>query len=153
MGVNLLNSKFIIVSEDPALIHKGQLLGQQMGLHVKVYSPSQWEEKVSQSTPSLASGTSTVSANIVSGKQSPSSPQKVIQFPFTEISNHDPVRPIEAVESIHEIEARAIENAILVFRGNLTEAAKALGIGRATLYRKVKQYNIDPSIARRKKVA
>ncbi len=39
------------------------------------------------------------------------------------------------------------------FKGNLTEAAKALGIGRATLYRKVKQYNIDPSAARKKKAA
>jgi hypothetical protein len=28
-----------------------------------------------------------------------------------------------------------------------------LGIGRATLYRKVKQYNIDPSAARKKKAA
>ena len=43
--------------------------------------------------------------------------------------------------------------AIHAYRGNLTEAAKALGIGRATLYRKVKLYNIDPASARRKKAA
>ena len=51
-----------------------------------------------------------------------------------------------------DIEAKAIENAIVQYKGNLTEAAKALGIGRATLYRKVKQYRIDPSMARKKKV-
>ncbi|MCH2535615.1 MAG: hypothetical protein MK008_14325 [Bdellovibrionales bacterium] len=39
------------------------------------------------------------------------------------------------------------------FNGNLTEAAKALGIGRATLYRKVKQYSIDPTMARKKRAA
>ena len=50
------------------------------------------------------------------------------------------------------MEARAIEAAIYQYKGNLTEAAKALGIGRATLYRKVKQYHIDPSQARRRKL-
>ena len=54
---------------------------------------------------------------------------------------------------MNELEAKAIENAIAQFRGNLTEAAKALGIGRATLYRKVKQYQIDPSMARKKRAA
>ncbi len=55
------------------------------------------------------------------------------------------------VAKIEEMEAHAIENAITTFRGNLTEAARALGIGRATLYRKVKQYNIDPTAARSRK--
>jgi DNA-binding NtrC family response regulator len=56
-------------------------------------------------------------------------------------------------KKMEELEAQAIENAIVQYKGNLTEAAKALGIGRATLYRKVKQYHIDPSAARKKKVA
>jgi transcriptional regulator of acetoin/glycerol metabolism len=57
------------------------------------------------------------------------------------------------VETMDQVEARAIESAISQFKGNLTEAAKALGIGRATLYRKVKYFQIDPSAARRKRVA
>ncbi len=52
-----------------------------------------------------------------------------------------------------ELESKAIENAIMQFKGNLTEAAKALGIGRATLYRKVKQYQIDPNSARKRRAA
>ncbi len=59
----------------------------------------------------------------------------------------------EKVQKMEDLEAKAIEAAIGQYKGNLTEAAKALGIGRATLYRKVKQYQIDPSPARRKKVA
>ena len=51
---------------------------------------------------------------------------------------------------MNELESKAIENAITQYRGNLTEAAKALGIGRATLYRKVKQYQIDPASARKR---
>ena len=58
-----------------------------------------------------------------------------------------------SVQTINELESVAIKRAIHEYRGNLTEAAKALGIGRATLYRKVKQYNIDPSEARNKKRA
>ena len=47
------------------------------------------------------------------------------------------------------IEANAIEDAIYKCKGNLTEAAKALGIGRATMYRKLKQYKIDPTASRK----
>lgn len=44
--------------------------------------------------------------------------------------------------SLKETEARAIENALMLCAGNFTAAAKLLGIGRNTLYRKVKEYNI-----------
>jgi DNA-binding NtrC family response regulator len=70
----------------------------------------------------------------------------VIQFPTATATSGN-------VQKMEELEAHAIENAIVQYKGNLTEAAKALGIGRATLYRKVKQYHIDPSAARKKKVA
>lgn len=46
---------------------------------------------------------------------------------------------------IAELEKKAIEAAIKKHNGSLTEAAKELGIGRATLYRKVKEYQINPS--------
>ena len=61
--------------------------------------------------------------------------------------------PDGKVQKMEDLEAKAIETAINQYKGNLTEAAKALGIGRATLYRKVKQYHIDPSQARRRKMA
>ncbi len=74
---------------------------------------------------------------------------KILQFPQPSLSSDDDKK----VRTINELESIAIENAIHEFGGNLTEAAKALGIGRATLYRKVKQYNIDPSSARKKRAA
>ncbi|MBM7853977.1 two-component system NtrC family response regulator [Desulfohalotomaculum tongense] len=48
----------------------------------------------------------------------------------------------EPPPSLRELEAQAIEDALLHFNGNVTAAAKALGVGRNTLYRKVKEYNI-----------
>ncbi|GAB6180318.1 nitrogen fixation sigma-54 dependent transcriptional regulator GnfM [Desulfotomaculum defluvii] len=45
--------------------------------------------------------------------------------------------------SINEIEARAIEETLDFFNGNVSMSARALGIGRNTLYRKAKEYNIN----------
>lgn len=106
------------------------------------YSPEQWRNGVDspffrqqlvQGVPALAGGTSPVN----NGYQG-----QVLAFPPSGDNQ---------IQKMDDIEAKAIENAILQYRGNLTEAAKALGIGRATLYRKVKQYHIDPSVARKKK--
>lgn len=127
-------SKFIIVSDDPVIIHRGQEFAQTLGVQCDVQSPS----FSSSSVPSLSAG---------SGQNN--SVSNVLPFPgagMTSSSNG-------AVATINDLEAQAIEKAIHSFRGNLTEAAKALGIGRATLYRKVKLYNIDPSQARRRRAA
>ena len=46
---------------------------------------------------------------------------------------------------LKEIEKSAIIYALQYFRGNIKAAAQALGIGRATLHRKLKEYGIDSS--------
>lgn len=123
-------SKLVIVSDDPIIIHRGQEFAQNMGVQCEVQSPG-----YSSGMPSLSTGNSPLT-----------SASNVIQFPTGGSNNGQ-------VATINDLEAQAIEKAIHSFRGNLTEAAKALGIGRATLYRKVKLYNIDPSQARRRRAA
>ena len=44
--------------------------------------------------------------------------------------------------SLRKLEADAIENALVLCEGNVSATAKLLGIGRNTLYRKVKEYNL-----------
>lgn len=44
--------------------------------------------------------------------------------------------------SLEEVERRTIEQALKDSRGNITEAVRRLGIGRSTLYRKLKQYKL-----------
>ena len=46
--------------------------------------------------------------------------------------------------TLKEAERRAIVNALKVKGGNIPDAARALGIGRSTLYRKLKEYNLLP---------
>ena len=123
-------SKLIIVSDDSVVIHRGQEFAQTMGIQCEVQSPSY----SLSAAPILTTGNSPVT-NVPANN--------VVQFP----SGH------AGVATINDLEAQAIEKAIISFRGNLTEAAKALGIGRATLYRKVKLYNIDPSQARKRRAA
>ena len=42
---------------------------------------------------------------------------------------------------LDEVERRAIVHALKVTGGNMSDAARGLGIGRNTLYRKLKKYN------------
>jgi transcriptional regulator of acetoin/glycerol metabolism len=138
----MARSSFIVVSDDQALVQKAQAFGQMHGVTVQVMTPEQHEASQTGRTelPSLVAGHAAVEG------------AKVLQFPGTAGAGQvsDTRR---GVATINQLESVAIENAIAAFKGNLTEAAKALGIGRATLYRKVKQYNIDPSMARKKKAA
>lgn len=43
---------------------------------------------------------------------------------------------------MEEIEKRAVVIALKLYRGNVAEAAKKLGMGNATLYRRMKAYKI-----------
>lgn len=48
----------------------------------------------------------------------------------------------QKILSLDEVEAKVIKEAIQVYEGNLSQVSRKLKIGRATLYRKLKQYNI-----------
>lgn len=47
------------------------------------------------------------------------------------------------VRSLDEIEAEAIRFAIEIYNGRMSEIARRLGIGRSTLYRKLKEYGLE----------
>lgn len=136
----MVRTLIYVVSTDNDFSNRAKAWGESNGASVKTYTPEQWEGcfvdpankgKPGFTGPALATG---------------AGGGKIIPFPGMDPNGGNVTR-------MNDIEAKAIENAINVYNGNLTEAAKALGIGRATLYRKVKLYNLDPSKARRKKAA
>ena len=49
---------------------------------------------------------------------------------------------LEENSSMEDVEIKAIKNALVQTKGNLSNAAEALKIGRSTLYRKMKKYGI-----------
>lgn len=134
----------IIVSDDNEFVVAAKSLCEAKGGTCKVYSTQEWARNAT--TPGFV-GQLTGDLPLIGGLQQVEG-AKILPFPGV---SH--TMTTEKVHTIDELEAVAIQNAIQNFNGNLTEAAKALGIGRATLYRKVKQYNIDPSMARKKKAA
>ena len=49
----------------------------------------------------------------------------------------------QSVVPLHELEKRAIHHALQHTNGDRTTAAQMLGIGRTTLYRKLKEYQLE----------
>ena len=50
--------------------------------------------------------------------------------------------------ALAEVELEMIKLAIDHYNGQMSEVARRLGIGRSTLYRKLKEYGIDPETGR-----
>jgi DNA-binding NtrC family response regulator len=48
------------------------------------------------------------------------------------------------VRKLADIEEELIRFALRFYRGQMSQVARKLGIGRSTLYRKLKDYGIDP---------
>ena len=51
----------------------------------------------------------------------------------------------EGVQPIDDIEKREFTRALALCRGDVCEAAKALGVGKTTLYRRLKEWGYSPS--------
>jgi transcriptional regulator of acetoin/glycerol metabolism len=62
-------------------------------------------------------------------------------------------KPTKKIVALHQLEKEAIVSALTVMKGDKSLAARELGIGKTTLYRKLKKYGIvvEPSIAVRLK--
>ena len=55
------------------------------------------------------------------------------------------------VRTLADVELEMIKLAIDHYHGQMSEVARRLGIGRSTLYRKLKEYGIDPETGRAEK--
>lgn len=147
-GGRMARSFVYIVSENPEFVDKVKKTGEGQDVSFYTYSGQQWREGLDNAffRTQLVNGVPALSTGMQPLTTSNDHMNNVVSFPGG--TNLD-----GKVQKMEDLEAKAIESAINQYKGNLTEAAKALGIGRATLYRKVKQYHIDPSQARRRKVA
>lgn len=138
-----MRSVFYFISQDEELIQKAEDFCHTNGLSLQLFSPEEWEDfrKSPSNVTNMSARVATKSAQPENYK-SHNEDANVLQF--SEKSNEKGIVPMT------ELECSAIKNAILVYNGNFSEAAIALGIGRATLYRKVKQYDINPTQTRQK---
>ena len=133
----MLKSKLIIVSDSSQVVESAKSVAYHHGIKLEVYSTGEWSNKDNSEESAPING-----FPVGHGQQG----AKILPFPGSKSADSG----ASPVQTINQMESEAIKEAIFKFNGNLTEAAKALGIGRATLYRKVKLYDIDPSEARRR---
>jgi DNA-binding NtrC family response regulator len=148
-GHRMARSFVYIVSENPEVVEKVKKSAEGQDISFFSYSGPQWREgmenpffrsQLINGVPSLNAGSNpNQSVHGATGQHT-----NIVSFPTPQLP--------EKVQKMEEVEFKTIEAAIYQYKGNLTEAARALGIGRATLYRKVKQFHIDPSLARRRKL-
>ncbi len=66
----------------------------------------------------------------------------------TEVSAQEDEKNEKVILPLDEIEKRALINALKITGNNIQKAAKALGINRATVYRKLEKYNLLDKNAR-----
>ncbi|NUZ10940.1 sigma-54-dependent Fis family transcriptional regulator [Pseudoalteromonas sp. McH1-7] len=66
-----------------------------------------------------------------------------LEFQLTTSKTHAPDNLVTDSYNLAEIEQKTIERAIKDFKGNISHAAKALGITRASLYRKMEKYDVE----------
>ena len=146
----MARSTMIVVSDDYEFTEKAKTFGQAQGVTVQAYTSTEWARGMND--PAFLQKMAGHVPNLMTGNSPVDQGAKILPFPG-QGSPESVGGGNKKVRTINELESIAIENAIQEYNGNLTEAAKALGIGRATLYRKVKQYNIDPSKARKRRAA
>ena len=153
-----------LVSANKEEIYKVYSFCKENDFELECHSQESWDKLISHKeggkTPHLISGSVNRIPNVTSSL--PSSNEKTIENPnpsnySDNILSFNPNSLQEAksmsIQPLEEIEKDAIHQAIAKLKGNLTEVAKALGLGRATLYRKIKIYKIDVRSIRQKKVA
>ena len=87
----------------------------------------------------------------VSGVTAPSGEAPAAPEPAAEAAGPDaPVKILDAhghLRTLEEIERDLIQLAIEIYAGHMTEVAKRLGIGRSTLYRKVREQGLEDTLA------
>ena len=134
-------SILIFISDNQNSIYNLKQWSYNHGYQVKIFTSSQWKNGISNPKFLEPFG----------GTKSPQplSTGQVLPFPLK--NQQKQPRQKASVPTIREMQRRVIKETIDKFQGNLTKTSVALGIGRATLYRKVKQYNIDLSHMRKKK--
>ena len=68
--------------------------------------------------------------------------------PFLRLTSQSiPENPRASLKTLHEMEREHILKVLAVVDHNQTEAAQILGIGRSTLWRKLKEYGIEDEVA------
>ena len=120
-------SKIIIISSNRRLISETTDWAVQKSCQVEHYTEQEWKNK-----------------KIQTGNDNVISINKGVTLPTGRTS-------LKSLKPLGEVQMDTIRQALYSMNGNISRVSKALNIGRATLYRKIKDHGIDLSDIRNPK--
>ena len=109
-------SKIIVISSDRRLVSEIADWASQKSCQVEHYTEQEWQSKNPNN-------------NVISIK-------KDVVLPIG-------TNTIKPLKPLGEVQMETIRQALYSMNGNISRVSKALNIGRATLYRKIKDHDID----------
>ncbi len=120
-------SKIIVISSDPDLISEAKHLASEKSCSIECYTEQNWKHK---SRPFEKNNVINIrrDAELPSGKTN-----------------------LKTLKPLGEVQMDTIRQALYSMNGNVSRVSKALNIGRATLYRKIKDHDVDLSDIRNPK--
>ena len=124
-------NKIIFISNSLADINKVKEFAKKSSYSIEYYSKEDWNKNRKKLNRLFQSKKDT-------DKEKPHSPN-ILSLPT----------PIPSLQTMDEIKVEAIKASLLRSRGNVSKAAKVLSIGRATLYRKIKDLKLNPESFRK----
>lgn len=83
-----------------------------------------------------------ITSTLLESKPGHYDPQLLLDSP-TENSEETKVFQTNKIETLETIEKQAIEHALTIKKRNMMQVAKALGISRTTLYKKIEKYGLN----------
>lgn len=83
-----------------------------------------------------------ITSTLLESKPGHYDPQLLLDSP-TENSEETKVFQANKIETLETIEKQAIEHALTIKKRNMMQVAKALGISRTTLYKKIEKYGLN----------
>lgn len=132
-------------SDIPLLVdHFINLYTKKNGLGPKKISPAAMDILMSYSWPGNVRELMNVVENmVVINRQKNITVEDIPHYIQTESNETTPAYPMDLGVAVSLLESTTITQAIERCDGNKTKAAKLLNIPRATLYKKIKDYNLD----------
>ncbi|MGB9597290.1 MAG: sigma 54-interacting transcriptional regulator, partial [Candidatus Poribacteria bacterium] len=103
-----------------------------------------WPGNVRELESAIERGVLLETSSVLQAENLPQSVLAISNRPKTEmgINNQKEEKAGDVILPLDEIEKRALINALKITGNNIQRAAKALGINRATVYRKLEKYNL-----------
>ena len=128
-----MDDKLILISSDEGLIKQAREWAEKKGLEFAQKAP---EEPAAPETADLEAADNVVP---ISGGLILPSGRRDCDL---------------SLKSFDDVQKEAVQKALNVSKGNISQVSKILNIGRATVYRKIRQYHIErPKAAPAKKAA